>query len=617
MPGHVSRASRIATLLVACAACAHGDRTTTLPEASPERGEGQPKTATAATNAPPSPSLPMGEEQAKERLASIRTEVERLLTAQAKLLWETWTRGASPDLDASLAGREALFSRETLAFVKDARDSAEGDERRALALLHAFLVGEHLARDAAAGSQAAAGRLGLTWDGRTVPTEHVPRLLALEPDPARRTELERAWADAERRQAGVTDARWRGIAAAAGRIGYGSLLALAVELRGEPTRALGALANSVLGETDAEYRALVDALAHVEMGAGLAQLRGRDMPRLLRAGEDARAFPAGRATGDVGKTLAALGLELARRPGVVLDLEARSGKDPRPLALPVEVPGGVRVSFAPQGGAAELRALLHEMGVATYYAYVATPVLEFRRLGAVTSETWAGLFEDLASDPKWLAEHTGLAESHLAPIVRTAAARRLHQARTLAARVLIEIGRAGKPGGSPAVAKAILERAFARPVEADELELFLLERDPLLESADALRALLLAAQGEAFLAGRSPTSWWGSKESGAWLAAAFAAGSRLAPADLARSFGAARVDASALVASSRARAAAAGISQAAVPQTYGIVQNHHGCIDVEGEPGKGTRFRVRLPVRQPAGMDREGIVRPILRSAAN
>jgi hypothetical protein len=549
----VSRASRIATLLVACAACAHGDRTT-LPEARPEsRGE-EAKPATAATSSAP-------EKEPKERLASIRTEVDQLLTAQAKLLWETWTRGTSPDLDASLAGREALFSRETLAFVKDARDRAEGDERRALALLHAFLVGEHLAREAAAVSQAA-GRPALTWDGRTVPIDRVPALLALEPEPARRAGLERAWADAERRNAAVADARWRGIVAAAGRIGYGSPLALAVELRGEPIRDLGALANSVLGETDAEYRAIVDALAHVEMGAGLAQLRGRDMPRLLRAGEDARAFPAGRATGDVGKTLAALGLDLPGRPGVVLDLEARSGKDPRALALPVEVPGGVRVSFAPQGGAAELRALLHEMGVATYYAYVTTPVLEFRRLGAVTSEAWAGLFEDLASDPRWLAERTGLAENHLAPIVRAAAARRLHQARTLAARVLVEIGRAAKPGGSPAVAKAILERAFARPVETDELELFLLERDPLLESADALRALLLAAQGEAFLAGRSPTSWWRSKESGAWLAAAFADGSRLPPADLARSFGAARVDASALVASSRARAAAAGIRQA-------------------------------------------------------
>jgi PAS domain S-box-containing protein len=33
--------------------------------------------------------------------------------------------------------------------------------------------------------------------------------------------------------------------------------------------------------------------------------------------------------------------------------------------------------------------------------------------------------------------------------------------------------------------------------------------------------------------------------------------------------------------------------------SYGIIQKHHGRIEVESEPGKGTTFRVWLPVRQP------------------
>jgi signal transduction histidine kinase len=32
---------------------------------------------------------------------------------------------------------------------------------------------------------------------------------------------------------------------------------------------------------------------------------------------------------------------------------------------------------------------------------------------------------------------------------------------------------------------------------------------------------------------------------------------------------------------------------------YGIVNRHHGRIDVDSEPGRGTTFTVHLPARQP------------------
>ena len=34
--------------------------------------------------------------------------------------------------------------------------------------------------------------------------------------------------------------------------------------------------------------------------------------------------------------------------------------------------------------------------------------------------------------------------------------------------------------------------------------------------------------------------------------------------------------------------------------SYGIIKKHHGDISVRSEPGKGTTFRVVLPIRQTA-----------------
>ncbi len=33
--------------------------------------------------------------------------------------------------------------------------------------------------------------------------------------------------------------------------------------------------------------------------------------------------------------------------------------------------------------------------------------------------------------------------------------------------------------------------------------------------------------------------------------------------------------------------------------SYGIIERHHGRIEVDSAPGKGTTFVIRLPIRQP------------------
>jgi hypothetical protein len=526
----------IALLCAACAACVH-ERPRPAPDPAPP---------------PPPPPDP---------LIAIRADVEALLAAQGEILWRSWTAGEAGDPAGALAGRERLLAPGSLAAVREAAARAAGDERRALDLLQAFLVGERLGRDTAAtGERLAAARAGATfpWEGREIPVRKASALLAQEADGSRRARIERALALAEGRQLPLAEAHRRALDESARSLGAGGALALAASLRGETLAALSARAEEVLSATEAPYRALMEALARAELGIPLDQLRGRDLPRLFALAQEPRAFPAGEAAPRALATLRGLGIDLAARPGVVLDLAARPGKDPRPLLLPVRVPGSIRVSCAPAGGVAEARGLLRTLGGAAGYAEARSPVLEFRLLGGVTADAWGGLFEELAGNPLWLGEQSGLSGHSLSPVVRAAAARRMHALREAAARLLLELSRAGGKAAAPGVAQALCQRAFAHPVEADEAALFAAEPDPLLRSADALASMLLAAQAEAFLERQGGPAWWRSAAAGEALRAAMAGGSRLAPDALSRSFGFERLDAGAAVASARARAEWAG-----------------------------------------------------------
>jgi hypothetical protein len=381
-----------------------------------------------------------------------------------------------------------------------------------------------------------------------VAARRVPALLAAEPDARKRAALEKAAAQSAAGWAPLAEAWRKALADAAFRAGFADTLSLAPALRGEPAEALAARAEAVLEATGTAYRTFLEDLGRRELSAPLSQLHGRDLPRLFALAQDPRAFPAGKAAERALATLRGMGIDLAGRADVELDLAARPGKDPRPLLLPVRVPGAIRVSAAPAGGLAETRGLLRALGGAAYYAEVRAPAIELRRLGAVAADAWGGLLEELAGDPGWLSAQTGLNDHALEPLARAAAARRLLAAREAAARVLYEVGRAREPARAAEVARAVCQRAFARPVEPDEAALFAAEPDPLLRAADALAAQLLGAQAEARLRERFGAAWWKDPRSGAFLRSAFAEGARLTPDALARWLGFERLDAAALVA---------------------------------------------------------------------
>ncbi len=527
-------------LLVALAACAH-------PPPPPP---------------PPPPKAAPQPAQPAYGLAQVRSDVESLLALQADAYWRSWTTGAPLGLSAAEAPRKRLLAPEALALVKEALPKASGDERRALSYLASFLRGEALSQATSGPSDRlseAEAQTTFAWDGRPVALRDIGPLLAGEPDAARRAAIEKAWAAASAPLAPLAEAEASAVASAARKLGYPDALALAGELRGEAPGTLASLAEAVLAATEEPYRDLVDDLARRELSLSLAALRSRDWPRLVRLSHEARAFPAARLLDDGTAALSGLGLDARALPGLAVDAEPRPGRSPRPLMLPLEVPGKVRVSALPAGGHAESSAFLHELGAGAYYAGVKASAVEFRRLGpGFGPETWGRLLSGLTGDPAWLAARAGLSNHALDREVRAALAERLREVRLSAARLLVEVEQAD-PSRAAGANGRLLSRALCRPVDVEEARRWPLARDPLLRSAEALRAQLLAAQAEAFLAKRAGAgAWWRSKENGEWLSRTWAAGSLPTAADLSLAMDYAALDAAALAATARARLQASG-----------------------------------------------------------
>jgi hypothetical protein len=534
--------ARAALCALCLAACAH-------PARPPQPGaEGDTQPAPSGPAADPDP------------LPAIRAEVEGVLRDQAEALWRAWTAGAPADPAQAWRGRERLLEPETLARVAAARDRAQGDERRALFHLWGFLCGERLARAAAGPGEALAAaeaEATFEWQGRRLPLSELPGLLAAEPDAARRASIETAYGAGAARLAPLADAWERALDAEARRAGAKDLLSLAAELRGESVEALSALAEATLAATEAVWRGLSADVARREMGPLPAGLRERDLPRLERLAHEGRAFPAARLRDDGVAAFRGLGIDLAALPGFEIDDAPRPGKHPRPLMLPVKVPDAVRVSLRPAGGAAEAHAFLRELGEGVALAHVKSPALEFRRLGPASwSGTWGRLFAGLTAHPDWLAERLGQGNHGLSREVRAAWLGRLHELRLAAARLGAEVEASRSPGRAGQVRAAWLGRALAAPAEAVE-GARALPRDPLLHSAETLRAEILAAQAETFLSRRAGGPFWRSRENGEWLRRAWAEGSRPAPAEMAQAMGFPAADPSALASLAQARIEAA------------------------------------------------------------
>ena len=435
---------------------------------------------------------------------AISAELRALLRDEAERVWTRWTTGAGPLPSGALAQHPKLFLRESLDAVAAALARASSpDDRLALRVLHAELATLAVSREASPDSEdleraRATLAFAAPGDRRAERSERdLDRLLTDEPSAQKRLQLAQAEAKAAKDLAPLALARDAAIQKAVERLGIPSWAAIVEELHGATPAQLADLAERTLTDTEAVAHKAMKLSAQHSLGVTPDRVHRADLPRLVRSAAADREFAIGKSWPATRETFDGFGVDPGGLPNLKVDAEPSPSKGPRPLALLVDPPDDVRLSLRPAGGFEEQRAVLHESARAVGGALSRAPRWEIVQLGSGSAaEGVAQLFQEVATDPAWLREHTGLRGEPLDDLVHVQATRRLLAARRAAALVLFEVKRRDGPQTAEANAalyKDLIQRATLASMTDEDAGRWALESDEWVHAATQLQGALLAA----------------------------------------------------------------------------------------------------------------------------
>jgi hypothetical protein len=423
-----------------------------------------------------------------------------------------------------------LFSRGQLEALREAEAAADGEERERIYRLRKScedgLVAEELVEqsDALENAELAAR---VDWREEELPLRAAQAQLALLESYADRELLGALAADVS---ASLNEQRLTLIQAGEG---------LSAELSGEPDP----VARSE-DEKAISLRELADALAAASTAVDdrFVELRQRWFDRLLGPEREDRprhyhmayvrrlsplesTYTKERATEICLSTLRDLGFDLDAQPNIRPDLEDRPQKSPRACVIPSDPPAVVHLITRAQGGLHDYQAFLHEAGHALHFAGVDPELPYAFRLLA---RDYA-----LTREPGWHAAYFGLTDEVAAENAEAVVFLESLLFRRYVAKLQFELdfwSRFATDGGTP---DGYAERLTAATDVIYRRDNYLADMDAGFYSADYLRAWIRSAQLRAFLIREVGEDWWQSAQTGDFLRALFAEGTRPSSEDIA------------------------------------------------------------------------------------
>jgi hypothetical protein len=381
----------------------------------------------------------------------------------------------------------------------------------------------------------------IDWNGEKVSFAESAALLSHEADPERRRDLFARRAGLIKAAQDLRAERLDKLREGAVALGYDSRAAMRRELRGLDSERLGEGAASILSKTESGYVTALAGLIAREIGGSIDDATEADLGFLRTFTRFDHFLPAEKIPGVYRGLFAALGFDVEKQSNLIIDSEARPGKQPRAFCSPIRVPEEIRVSVNLTGGQANYREFLREAGRAQGYAWTSPNLYPEFRIGAdrAVVEAWGLLFENLLLNERWLIGAFGFADSrefrHALAVFRLMTLRRRA---ALAGYETEAFSGSAFSGAGARYAELMTDAVRVRVDDTDHLR----SLDRPFYAADFLRASAFESQLREHLKTRFGERWWDSRKAGETLIDVWNTGQRYTVEQLASMIGLGELD---------------------------------------------------------------------------
>ncbi|MBX5326491.1 MAG: hypothetical protein ACQXXH_05205 [Candidatus Bathyarchaeia archaeon] len=431
-----------------------------------------------------------------------------------------------------------LFDKKLIVTLAGMRKQARDEDERKLRYLQAFSLEYYLGmvvKELTDKAETMQTKGTVKVDGEKLAFHLAQIRMINEPNRQKREKLYQARNKCIDKINGPLLERMQKLHGAARDFGYKDYMALFMDAKEIDFPSLAKTMQDFISQTESIYTQRMNEELREKVGVGIKEAEKHDVSFFFRAKEFDTYFKKQSMIPALKKTLANMGIKLAKQKNVTLDLEERPKKNPRAFCTPIKIPEDVRLVMMPHGGHDDYATLLHETGHVEHFAYVNPKLpIEYKWLGdnSVT-ESFAFLLEYLLTDENWLEQHIKIDKTE--QYLNFVFLYKLFFLRAYGAKISYEIKlHTDHLDGMDEIYKTVHEKVLKYKHPTTH---YLITVDDAFYSAQYLQAWIFEAQLKNFLVREYGEEWFNNVKAGNYLTNLWSYGQKYNVVELAKILG--------------------------------------------------------------------------------